>query len=44
MHLENALILSSRELSKFWSTVINLNYSKFQIITGYIEKAKWLFV
>jgi hypothetical protein len=40
MYLENALLLSPRELSKFWSTVINLSYSKFQIMSGYMEKVK----
>jgi len=40
MYLENVLILSPRELSKFWLIVINLNYSKFEIITSYIEKVK----
>jgi hypothetical protein len=33
-------ILSPRELSKFWLTVINWNYSKFQMIPGFIVKAK----
>jgi hypothetical protein len=37
IYLENALILSPRELRKFWSTVTDLNYSKFQIISGYRE-------
>jgi hypothetical protein len=40
MYLENALILSPRELSIFWPTVFNLNYSKFKIMTGFIDKAK----
>ena len=37
MYLEKVLILYPRELSKVWLTVINLNSSKFQIITGYVE-------